>query len=76
MFWLLTSHFLQLGVSGVDELRQVLGTTEESRRKTKSESSTLLVSSAEKSSDKNNETSDELVYRDSSTFLKVHYISF
>lgn len=58
-------------MSGVDELRQVLGTSEESSRKKKVEKTQPLVVNAEKSSVKETETSDELVYRDSSTFLKV-----
>ncbi|KAL3274107.1 hypothetical protein HHI36_015522 [Cryptolaemus montrouzieri] len=56
-----------LGVSGAEELRQVLGTeTGASKKKTPSSSS----SQEEVKYDYKKDTPDELVYRDSSTFLK------
>ncbi|XP_017773393.1 PREDICTED: methyltransferase-like protein 14 homolog [Nicrophorus vespilloides] len=71
------------GVSGVEELRQVLGTGEESPKKqhvdnpSESKATSSSSSSGERrgessssSSSKEQQGNDELVYRDSSTFLK------
>jgi hypothetical protein len=60
-----------LGVSNVAELRQALGTAiEPTPQKVAKKETPQPESTQEKS--KKEETSDELVYKDSSTFLKVH----
>lgn len=55
------------GVSGVEELRNVLGTAETSHEKSVSKES---PSENEKYDYKNKDYSDELIYKDSSLFLK------
>ncbi|XP_056634608.1 N6-adenosine-methyltransferase non-catalytic subunit [Diorhabda carinulata] len=55
------------GVSGVEELRNVLGTAESSQEKSVNKEST---SENEKYDYKNKDYSDELIYKDSSLFLK------
>lgn len=64
-----------MGVSGVDELGQALGTSAEApkRRGNKLEhgSKNEIGERSESKSD-----ADELVYRDSSTFLKVCHCTF
>lgn len=62
--------FFQLGVSSVDELRQILGTDidENQRKKTKN----LEIENEKLKNQKNDVIpADEIVYKDSSTFLKV-----
>lgn len=61
---------LQYGVSNVDELRQALGTGDDTpARKTPKEDSVPKETSKEKLP-ADEESSDSLVYTDSSTFLK------
>lgn len=68
---LLFSRF-QLGVSGVDELRQVLGTCVETPKRSKRGTNNDAQNCDENDkSECKGEAHDELVYRDSSTFLKV-----
>lgn len=62
--------FLQLGVSSVDELRQILGTDVDNSHKRKAASKDDNKQSKETKDDV--AQSDEIVYKDSSTFLKVN----
>lgn len=66
-------YFFKLGVSNVAELRQALGTgAEQTPQKVSKREAPKHDSSQEKTTKE--DTSDELVYKDSSTFLKVHYL--
>lgn len=73
------SFHLQLGVSSVDELRQILGTDVEDTQKKRGKLSNDKPDSTVKDL-KDDVPTDEIVYKDSSTFLKVFintlYISF
>lgn len=62
---------LQLGVSNVDELAQALGTRDETQERRQSASSTSTTEAKPEKSTNQEEVADELVYTDSSTFLKV-----
>lgn len=70
---LFLNSVLQLGVSNVDELAQALGTREETQERRQSASSTSTETKPEKSTNQD-DVADELVYTDSSTFLKVFHI--
>lgn len=59
-----------MGVSGVEELRQVLGTGAETSKRKKGTHESQNGDENDKD-DCKGDTPDELVYRDSSTFLKV-----
>lgn len=61
---------LQLGVSSVDELRQILGTDVEDTQKKRGRLSNDKSDSTIKDL-KDDAPTDEIVYKDSSTFLKV-----
>jgi len=62
---------LQLGVSSVDELRQILGTDVEDTQKKRGRLSNDKSDSAVKDLKDDVVPTDEIVYKDSSTFLKV-----
>lgn len=62
---------LQLGVSSVDELRQILGTDVEDTQKKRGRLSNDKSDSAIKDLKDDAAPTDEIVYKDSSTFLKV-----
>jgi len=62
---------LQLGVSSVDELRQILGTDVEDTQKKRGRLSNDKSDSAVKDLKDDAVPTDEIVYKDSSTFLKV-----
>ncbi|KAE8741679.1 hypothetical protein FOCC_FOCC012800 [Frankliniella occidentalis] len=59
-----------LGVSNVDELGQALGTRDEIQDRKQSTSSTPVSDCKAEKSSNQDEVADELVYTDSSTFLK------
>lgn len=61
---------LQLGVSNVAELRQALGNHQEAAPKKSVKREKHLSENSQENPAKE-EKSDELVYKDSSTFLKV-----
>lgn len=61
----------QLGVSNVAELRQALGTSVEVTSKKVSKKEAPQQEALQEKSVKEDATTDELVYKDSSTFLKV-----
>lgn len=66
---------MQLGVSSVDELRQILGTDVDGDQRKRTR--TRALDSGEdknKNQEENVLAADEIVYKDSSTFLKVHFI--
>ena len=58
-----------MGVSSVDELRQILGTDVDGIQKKKGK--TRSTKTDDDAKDPREETADEIVYKDSSTFLKV-----
>lgn len=62
---------LQLGVSSVDELRQILGTDVEDTQKKRGRLSNDKSDNAMKDLKDDTAPTDEIVYKDSSTFLKV-----
>lgn len=62
---------MQLGVSSVDELRQILGTDVEETQKKRGRLSNDKSDSAIKDLKDDAAPTDEIVYKDSSTFLKV-----
>lgn len=62
---------LQLGVSSVDELRQILGTDVEDVQKKRGRLSNDKSDSTVKDLKDDVAPTDEIVYKDSSTFLKV-----
>lgn len=62
---------LQLGVSSVDELRQILGTDVEDTQKKRGRLSNDKSDNAMKDLKDDAAPTDEIVYKDSSTFLKV-----
>lgn len=62
---------LQLGVSSVDELRQILGTDVEDSQKKRARQSNDKSDGAIKDLKDEGAPTDEIVYKDSSTFLKV-----
>ena len=61
----------QLGVSSVDELRQILGTDVDDTQKKKLKSVAEKSENGVKDSKGEAAPTDEIVYKDSSTFLKV-----
>jgi len=65
------SFHLQLGVSSVDELRQILGTDVEDTQKKRGRLSNDKSDSTVKDLKDDVAPTDEIVYKDSSTFLKV-----
>lgn len=62
---------MQLGVSSVDELRQILGTDVEDTQKKRGRLSNDKSDGAIKDLKDDTAPTDEIVYKDSSTFLKV-----
>lgn len=62
---------LQFGVSNVDELRQALGTSVEAPAKKVFRESTVQEERVQEKIVTEDASTDELVYTDSSTFLKV-----
>lgn len=68
--WLFIRLSYQLGVSSVDELRQVLGTDIDELQKKRDKTSKSEDSSKDKD---DNGSANEIVYKDSSTFLKVFF---
>lgn len=58
---------LQLGVSNVDDLKYVLGTADDSP------SSKTVDEEHQKQANNRKSQSENQFYRDSSTFLKVHF---
>lgn len=65
---ILKNKNFQLGVSGAEELSEVLGTAEGTVKKKESESHTYQEM---EKYDYKKESLDEMIYRDSSLFLKV-----
>lgn len=62
----------KLGVSSVDELRQILGTDVEDLHRKRIKSSTCKAENLMADMKDHNAPTDEIVYKDSSTFLKVN----
>lgn len=70
--YIIKVHFaFQLGVSNVAELRQALGTSVEVTPKKVGKKEEPQQETPQEKSVKEDASTDELVYKDSSTFLKV-----